>query len=712
MTVLCWIALALVHQSSGPSGPVLRVEVTSGSKPVPGALVRAGSVSGTTGPDGSVTTPVQPGSVTIAVTREGFLPATTTVDIDSPREWIVQVELEAAEGEDEEITVYATRNDIRIQDSPLRVEVLEREEIEEKMLMTPGDIVMMLNEMGGMRVQTTSPSMGASSVRMQGMRGRYTRFLSDGLPLFGQQGAGLGLLQIPPIDLGQVEVIKGTASALYGSGAMAGVVNLVSRRPAKEPVRELLLNRTSLGGTDAAAFLSSGIGAGWKVSFLGGGHWQDQRDVDGDAWADLAGYSRGVFRPRFFWDGGEGDSAMLTGGVIVENRIGGTLPGATLPATGQPYPESMGTRRTDFGASGQKLIAGKYVLAARLSASSQTHVHRFGEIYEHDRHDLMFGEVSLRGSAGRHMWVAGTAAERDAYRSREVPRFNYTYVTPGLFAQDDIRLTRWLTVSASARADFHDRFGSFFSPRISALLQWSGWTTRVSASQGFFAPSPLTEETEAAGLTRLQIPAPLRAERGRSASVDVARSFGPLSVNATLFASTIRDPIQVLRGNRYAMGNLSEPFTNRGTELLGTWRKAAFAATASYTYVRATERGFGEAISDVPLTPRHSFGFVGVWEQEGKGRIGAECYYTGEQRLEYDPNAEVSRPYWVFGLMAERKIARFLRVFVNFENLGNVRQTRWSPLLRKSRSADGRWTVDAWAPLDGRVVNAGIRLQF
>ncbi len=90
---------------------------------------------------------------------------------------------------------------------------------------------MMLNEMGGLRVQATSPSIGAASVRVQGMQGRYTRFLGDGLPLFGQQVGGLGLLQIPPMDLGQVEVIKGAASAFYGAGAMGGVVNLLSRRP-------------------------------------------------------------------------------------------------------------------------------------------------------------------------------------------------------------------------------------------------------------------------------------------------------------------------------------------------------------------------------------------------------------------------------------------------------------------------------------------------
>jgi len=135
---------------------------------------------------------------------------------------------------EEFVEVSATRTGKRLEDQPMRVEVLEREEIEEKMLMTPGDIVMMLNEMGGMRVQATSPSLGAASVRIQGMRGRYTRFLSDGLPLFGEQVGALSLMQVPPMDLSQVEVIKGVASSLYGAGAMGGVVNLIARRPGAE----------------------------------------------------------------------------------------------------------------------------------------------------------------------------------------------------------------------------------------------------------------------------------------------------------------------------------------------------------------------------------------------------------------------------------------------------------------------------------------------
>jgi outer membrane receptor for ferrienterochelin and colicins len=708
------MALVLATLSVVAQAPraTLTVEVTANSRPVSGARVTFNGETLKTGSDGVATAPVPLGAVKVVVVKDGYLPSTSALEVNAAREWIVRVELQLAENVEEEITVYATRNDVRIQDSPLRVEVLQQDEIEEKMLMTPGDIVMMLNEMGGMRVQTTSPSLGAASVRMQGMRGRYTRFLSDGLPLFGQQGAGLGLLQIPPMDLGQVEVIKGTASALYGAGAIAGVVNLISRRPAAEPVHEFLVNRTTLGGTDASTFVAAQLSSTWGMSFLGGGYWQGRRDIDHDGWADLPGYSRGITRPRFYWDGGHGGTALLTGGITYENRSGGTVPGAVLSATGSPYRESLETRRYDFGANSQLLIAGRYVMAARFSTSTQRHNHQFGEVLERDRHELLFGEVSLRGSEGRHTWIAGLAAERDAYRPRDVRRFAYTYVTPGVFLQDDLNLAPWFSISASARADFQSEFGTFVSPRISGLFRWAGWTSRVSAGQGFFAPTPLTEETEAAGLSRLSVPVPLKPERGRSASIDLTRELGPVSLTTTLFASTIRHPVHVNRGDRYEIVNLREPTTNRGAEILGTWRKKPFAATVSYTYVRSRELELTGGRSDVPLTPRHSFGLVGVWKREDKARLGVECYYTGRQRLEYDPFRRFSEPYVIFGLMGERKVNAHVKLFLNLENLTNVRQTRWDSLLRPSRGPDGRWTVDAWAPLDGRVINGGARFAF
>ena len=214
----------------------------------------------------------------------------------------------------------------------MRVEVLDAEEIDEKLMMTPGDVVMMLNEMGGMRVQATSPSLGAASVRIQGMRGRYTRFLSDGLPLFGEQ-VSLGLMQIPPLDLGRVEVIKGVASSLYGAGAMSGVVNLVSRRPGTKPERQLLLNRSSRGATDAGLWYSAPLSGHWGFTLLASANGQQRTDVDDDGWADLPKYARAVVRPRVFWDDHAGRTFFATAGGTWEDRTGGSMPGEALAAS-------------------------------------------------------------------------------------------------------------------------------------------------------------------------------------------------------------------------------------------------------------------------------------------------------------------------------------------------------------------------------------------
>src|SRR6185295_2263390 len=414
------------------------------------AEVTASGTTHRTDAAGMTTIITVPGTVDITVLKSGFASTTVSVQVAGGAAQDVIVDLQPQPTVEETVTVVAsTRTDKRLEDQPMRVEVLDREEIEEKMLMTPGDIVMMLNEMGGMRVQTTSPSLGAASVRIQGMRGRYTRVLSDGLPLFGEVG-GLGLLQIPPMDLGQVEVIKGVASALYGAGAMGGVINLLSRRPGAEPEEEFLLNRSTRGATDAVTFLSRTFARGWSGSLLGGGHWQETNDVNDDAWADLPGYSRGVVRPRVFWDGGGGRTFFATTGFTYEDRQGGTPGGEVLIATGQPYVEALETRRYDAGAVGQFLIKDRYVVTARAAIARQSHDHRFGEVLERDRHDTSFGEAAVRGTAGRQTWVAGFAIERDAYTARDVPRFDYDFLVPGAFAQYDVTMSPKFSLSGSA----------------------------------------------------------------------------------------------------------------------------------------------------------------------------------------------------------------------------------------------------------------------
>ena len=432
----------------------------------------AGAASATTPADGVVTLAVAPGLVEITAAKDGFVKATATLTVIVGQTHTVQIELVPPPDVEEEVTVVAsTRTGRRLEDQPMRVDVLGREEIEEKMLMTPGDIVMMLNEMGGLRVQATSPSLGAASVRIQGMRGRYTRFLSDGLPLFGEQPGGLGLLQIPPMDLGQVEVIKGAASALYGAGAMGGVVNLLSRRPGDEAAHEVLFNQSTRGATDGVLWLSAPVTKAWGVHDARerppagpGGRGRRRVVRHGEVRA------RGR-RPRVFWQNDAGASFFATVGVTEETRRGGTMPDETLAATGLPYRESLDTtprrcRRARANAGRRKVRDDR----ARGDAT-QRHDHVFGDTRERDQHDTAFGEVAVRGAAGVHTWVAGAAFERDAYDPTDVPRFGYTFTTPGLFVQDDITIRPWLLVSASGRVDWHSEYGTFFSPRGSVLLR-------------------------------------------------------------------------------------------------------------------------------------------------------------------------------------------------------------------------------------------------
>ena len=692
-------------------GRVLATVVTSAGDPIDGAKISVGDASVFSDTEGRGTLVVPAGRITVQVENFGYSPWEGEVDVPAGGDVSVTVVLQEAVLEVEGVVVRSTRLNRRIEDEPLRVEVIGREEVEEKILMTPGDIAMLLSETAGLRVQPTSPALGGGSVRIQGLKGRYTLILSDGLPLYGGQSGALGPLQIPPMDLGQVEVIKGVASALFGATALGGVVNLVSRRP--KPEREILLNGNTLGGGDAILWMADDREGPWGWSLLAGLHGQQKADVDEDSWADVPAFQRAVVRPRFLWDNGAGSSVLGTVGGMWEDRRGGTMDDGLTPA-GTPYEEELNTRRADAGVLGRFLLSSGRFISWRGSGSFQRHEHLFGTVVERDQHLTGFLEGSLSGIDGAHNWVAGAALQSDAYRAEDVSGFDYTHTVPGIFAQDEIRLAPWFLLSASGRADFHNEYGTFFSPRISALFRSDPWTVRASAGGGYFAPTPFTEETEAVGLSRLApIPEDLKAERGRSVSLDVGRQVGPVELNVTVFGSAVRDPVIVHRNpdGTLTMATGEEPTRAWGTEVMGRYHLEPFHVTGTYVFLRATELVQGVR-REVPLTPKHTAGIVGAWEDEEWGRIGAELYFTGLQELEDDPYREVSEPFFILGFLAEHKLTPGLRIFLNAENILDARQTQWDPVVRPIRTPDGRWTTDVWAPLDGRSFNAGVRVSF
>ncbi|SDL82359.1 iron complex outermembrane recepter protein [Maricaulis salignorans] len=623
------------------------------------------------------------------------------------------------EHEDDVIVVRATRTGRNVEDDPVRVEVIVREEIEEKAIMRPGNIAMLVNETGGVRVQVTSPALGAANIRMQGLYGRYTQLLADGLPLYGGQAASIGLLQIPPTDLAQVEVIKGSASSLYGASALGGVINLVSRRPAEAPYAEVLFNATTRDGQDITSFASTSLSDQLAASLTLGAHRQSNVDLDDDGWIDMPGYERVTVRPRLHFDGLDGSTAYVTAGFMTEQRTGGTRDGFLTPA-GTAFRQNQDTTRFDVGVVTQHPLSASLDLNFRAAGMVQDHEHRFGGLVDSDSHDTLLLEASLAGVRERTDWVLGLAYQADGFRSDSFGDFDYRYEAPGIFAQIDHDFTDTISASLSARADDHSEYGLQTSPRLSVLYRPGDWTIRASWGNGFFAPTPFVEAIEAAGLSRLEPLAGLEAETATTASIDFNYRNGAIEGGLTLFGSDVEGATQ-LQAFATAPGgpddavrlvNANGETEIRGAEVLLRYFWRDFKFTGSYLYLDTSEVDpVGLARRQLPLTPQHSAGFVAMWERHGEGRLGFEAYYTGEQELYDNPYRTRSDDYLHLGLLGEIVLGR-VSLFINLENLLDVRQSDEDPILRPARAADGQWTTDIWQSTDGFVVNGGFRLRF
>jgi outer membrane receptor for ferrienterochelin and colicins len=206
----------------------------------------------------------------------------------------------------------------------------------------------------------------------------------------------------------------------------------------------------------------------------------------------------------------------------------------------------------------------------------------------------------------------------------------------------------------------------------------------------------------------------VKAEKAKTASVDFGYRAGGLTANLTFFASDIENAVQVqtVAIDRVRLINAVGTTRTRGVEVMVRYRWDAFTLTGNYVHVDASEPDPDDGVRrTVPRTPRHTAGLVAMWEKHGRGRIGLETYYTGRQELDDNPYRSVSKPYFEVGALGEIVLGK-VRLFLNAENILNIRQTKYDPLLLPARAPDGRWTVDVWAPTDGFVLNGGIRISL
>ncbi len=600
------------------------------------------------------------------------------------------------------VIVTTSRVPSLIGDEPIRIEAVPSEEIEENLTVQPGNISTLLNELPSARIQTAAPGLGGVGLQLRGMPTRHTLVLTDGLPLLGGEPDDFGLLQTPPLDLQRIELIKGTASALYGGSALGGVLNIVSKSPKEGPA--VLANVTSRGGRDLEAFLTNDSMKDLTGTLTAGVHDQSREDVNHDGWADIPGFRRYSVRPRIWWNSGKDQSVFLTGGITDERREGGTMLGAVLPTTGAPFREILQTRRYDGGAVGYWKLNDAVAFNSRFSVTSANLDRTFGPQRVPSTQATIFSEQSLTGDTGEHQWVLGLAFQHDALRVERVPSVGYTYNVPGVFAQDEFSPATWIRLAAAARVDSNNQYGTFLSPRLSALFRQPGnpWSLRASAGSGFAAPTPFVDEVESAGLGVLRPLQGLHAERAVTESLDAKWAQGKWDVNVSVFNSDIHHPIEArpVPGNQLELVNDTQSRKAPGSEVLIHYVVGPLQMIGSWSYINATQ--------NADLIPHHSAELGGILEDESLGRIGLEANYIGVQRLEDDPYRTFSRPYITVNALAEIRFSRF-SIFINAVNLTGTRQTHYDRLLRPTPGWGGDPITDVWAPLDGSTFNIGIR---
>jgi iron complex outermembrane receptor protein len=297
------------------------------NEPLPGATARisALNIGASADDNGKVQLDnISDGDHSIEFSFVGYQTTTTILTFPYTGTQPITIRLKKDGEELEEIVITSTRSSRTIADIPTRVEFIAGEELDEKANMKRGDIRMLLTESTGIQTQQTSATSANASIRIQGLDGRYTQILKDGFPLYAGFSGGLGLLQTPPLDLKQVEVVKGSSSTLYGGGAIAGMVNQISRKPTDERDLRFFINGTSAGGLDLSGFYGEKFG-NVGLTVFGSRNSNKAYDPSDIGLTAIPKFERYSFHPKLFVDFDEKSHLDVGLNYTGEDRIGGDL---------------------------------------------------------------------------------------------------------------------------------------------------------------------------------------------------------------------------------------------------------------------------------------------------------------------------------------------------------------------------------------------------
>ncbi|MFY0255116.1 TonB-dependent receptor plug domain-containing protein [Chitinophaga sp. 30R24] len=617
-----------------------------------------------------------------------------------------------------EIVISSTRNNSRIADLPMKVEILGKEEMMEESSIKPGNVASILGDLSVIHIQNTSAISGNNAIRMQGLDGKYTQLLRDGVPVYEGLSGNFGVLSIPPLDLQQIEIIKGSVSTLYGGGAIAGIINFVAKTPGSKPELTVLANRSTLKETNVNAWYSERYGKTGFTMFAGVTT-QNPVDVNKDGFSDVPRLRQYLLHPRFFWYINPQSTLVAGYTGTIEKREGGDMQVLAHHADNvHQYTETNNSERhsAELQFTRKNLDGGTLTIKG---AGSFFHLqNEEGTFPLLGNQTNTYAEAAYHKESGKHNWVAGLNNTGEIYRRAKGDSTllgNYTYNTIGAFIQDGYHFTDQLTAEAGLRADYHNVFGWYILPRLAFVYKpVEALSLRLSAGTGYKSPAIFTSQTQTIGYRYLlPLDANVKSERSQGLNFDgnYRTSLGKveITINQAFYYTYIKDPIlPVINKNNptmFLLENIPYQVNSIGAD---TYLRFTLDHLELYLgYNHTVSRYNNAAAVNLPFAPQDKFASTLAYEVENKWRFGIENSWVGRQ---YDYNNEKTPTYWFWAAMISRQLGEHITLVLNGENLFDARQGKHAPLFTGPVSQPT--FVPLWGPIDGRTVNLSVKFSL
>lgn len=546
---------------------LVHIRVQAAEGPLPGATVMLGRKTGITDSAGLVSLPAEKEKQVLQVTMVGYEPVRRIVMASEAE---IALMLQPAQSSLNEVVITGTSRPVLRENSPIAVEVYTPQFFRKN---PAPSLFESLQNVNGVRPQINCSVCNTGDIHINGLEGPYTMITIDGMPIVSSLSTVYGLFGIPQQLIERLEVIKGPASGLYGSEAIGGLINIITKNPEKAP--KFTANVMATSWKEYTADLGTRFRFSDKLYSLLGLHYfnySDPTDKNGDGFTDVTLQHRVSVFNKWTLKRRDNRLASLAARYFYEDRWGGDVRWSKRFRGGRTfYGESIYTDRWELLGAYQLPVPGQLYLTASATWHHQDSY--YGNLPYLGDQQIFFGQLKWdKTLSARHDLVVGLAGRYQYYDDNSTAtqdtmtlenRPDRTFL-PGLFVQDEWKIGKDQALLVGLRADHHPVHKLIFTPRVA--YKWTrnaAQVWRINAGTGFRVVNLFTEDHAAlTGSRAVVIEEKLEPERSYNLNLNLVQKLGggPLqftidaSVWYTYFHNQIiadysRDPKQIVYSN-------------------------------------------------------------------------------------------------------------------------------------------------------------------